>query len=406
MSAGVCIMNKNAIALAADSAVTIGNHKTIFNSANKLFALSDKAPIGAIIYSNVEMQYIPMEIILKQFKLYLGDIVFPELKDYFNSFIKFLLEKENLFHFNNTESAFVKGIYISLLNGLKNDYESEIKSKIEEKGKNLTQKELIAIARKVTKQTIDYVEMLPNNKNVSLSSYISKTYSTDIADYISANFTWIADDMRTDLINSVCKVFDKVFYRAGFVGLAFAGYGEDDIFPKMLHINISGIINHQVVYTIIEEVCLSEINTAAITPLAQKDVMQTFLYGINDELINALKMDIPQQITTAFTGIDSSFFADNKKNEVENTIVAAAGPIIQNIIYTAQRNYMIPMINSVAILPVEELSLLAESMIHITSIRRKVALDDNVGTVGGPIDIAIITKADGFQWLRQKSISK
>lgn len=67
---------------------------------------------------------------------------------------------------------------------------------------------------------------------------------------------------------------------------------------------------------------------------------------------------------------------------------------------------MIPMINSVAILPVEELSLLAESMIHITSIRRKVALDDNVGTVGGPIDIAIITKADGFQWLRQKSISK
>ena len=129
MSAGVCIMNKNAIALAADSAVTIGNHKTIFNSANKLFALSDKAPIGAIIYSNVEMQYIPMEIILKQFKLYLGDIVFPELKDYFNSFIKFLLEKENLFHFNNTESAFVKGIYISLLNGLKNDYESEIRSK-------------------------------------------------------------------------------------------------------------------------------------------------------------------------------------------------------------------------------------------------------------------------------------
>lgn len=76
MSAGVCIMNKNAIALAADSAVTIGNHKTIFNSANKLFALSDKAPIGAIIYSNVEMQYIPMEIILKQLNFILVILFF------------------------------------------------------------------------------------------------------------------------------------------------------------------------------------------------------------------------------------------------------------------------------------------------------------------------------------------
>ena len=50
MSAGICIMNKNAIALAADSAVTIGQHLAIHNSANKLFALSKVAPInrGAI----------------------------------------------------------------------------------------------------------------------------------------------------------------------------------------------------------------------------------------------------------------------------------------------------------------------------------------------------------------------
>lgn len=36
MSAGICIMNKNAIALAADSAVTIGQHLAIHNSANKI----------------------------------------------------------------------------------------------------------------------------------------------------------------------------------------------------------------------------------------------------------------------------------------------------------------------------------------------------------------------------------
>ena len=62
MSAGICIMNKNAIALAADSAVTIGPHLAIHNSANKLFALSKVAPVGAIIYSNAEVMGIPVEI--------------------------------------------------------------------------------------------------------------------------------------------------------------------------------------------------------------------------------------------------------------------------------------------------------------------------------------------------------
>ena len=46
MSAGICIMNKNAIALAADSAVTVGNHLAIHNSANKLFNVSRVAQIG------------------------------------------------------------------------------------------------------------------------------------------------------------------------------------------------------------------------------------------------------------------------------------------------------------------------------------------------------------------------
>lgn len=63
---------------------------------------------------------------------------------------------------------------------------------------------------------------------------------------------------------------------------------------------------------------------------------------------------------------------------------------------------MNPIINSVATLPIEELALLAESMINITSLRRKVALDGNIGTVGGPIDVAIITKGDGLIWMKRK----
>ena len=90
MSAGICILNKNAIAMAADSAVTIGHHAAIHNSANKLFSLSRYEPIGVIIYANASFMEIPMEIIIKQYKATLGNQSFPSLEEYVDDFIAFM----------------------------------------------------------------------------------------------------------------------------------------------------------------------------------------------------------------------------------------------------------------------------------------------------------------------------
>ena len=65
MSAGICIMNRNAIAMAADSAVTVGDHAAIHNSANKLFSLSRVAPVGVIVYANAALMTVPIEIIVQ-----------------------------------------------------------------------------------------------------------------------------------------------------------------------------------------------------------------------------------------------------------------------------------------------------------------------------------------------------
>jgi hypothetical protein len=53
MTAEIAVINKSAIALAADSAVTIsdGNGNTkIYNGAEKLFALTKYHPVGIMIY--------------------------------------------------------------------------------------------------------------------------------------------------------------------------------------------------------------------------------------------------------------------------------------------------------------------------------------------------------------------
>ena len=152
----------------------------------------------------------------------------------------------------------------------------------------------------------------------------------------------------------------------------------------------------------VEKAVISETQVSNITPLAQTDVMQTFLFGINDSFISDIGKELPKQIQTGVDEIDSSFFAENKQQLVKQELSRITSNIIEQIVKKAQEQYLLPITQSVATLPIEELALLAESMINITSLRRKVALDNNIGTVGGPIDVAIISKCDGFIWLKRK----
>lgn len=402
MSAGICIMNKNAIALAADSAVTVGQHIAIHNSANKLFSLSRFEPIGAIIYANAEFMQIPMETIIKQYKSNLGTKSFASLNDYVSDFINYIESHKSLFHFENNEKAYVESVYIDLLNGMRGDYKNNIDAKIYQVSRELNDTELKKIYTDTFNSTLTFIEMQKKIENAHFAKYIKEEYFSDIKKYLRENFDWLTEEQTLQLSQKICDVYDTSFFRNGYVGVLFAGYGTDEIFPQMRHIHFSGIINGKIRYTNIETASINENCTANITPLAQTDVMQTFLFGINDGFINQIAYEVPSQITNRLATIDDACFAEGKKETVIQELTDSTKSIVEQIIKKANEDFMRPILHSVATLPIEELSLLAESMINITSVRRKVALDGNIGTVGGPIDTAIISKGDGFIWLKRK----
>jgi len=69
-----------------------------------------------------------------------------------------------------------------------------------------------------------------------------------------------------------------------------------------------------------------------------------------------------------------------------------------------KEKYVIPVINVVASLPKDELAAMAESLVNLTSFKRKVSMEAE--TVGGPIDVAVISKGDGFIWIKRKHYFK
>ena len=63
-----------------------------------------------------------------------------------------------------------------------------------------------------------------------------------------------------------------------------------------------------------------------------------------------------------------------------------------------------PIEDVVSLLPKDELGIMAETLINLTSFKRKVSLDEE--SVGGPTDVAIISKGDGFVWIKRKHYFK
>jgi hypothetical protein len=88
MTAEIAIVNKSAVVLAADSAVTItvGGSEKIYNSVNKIFDLTTTCPIGIMVYGNLEFMGVPIETIIKIYRRQNGLREFKtilELKDNF-----------------------------------------------------------------------------------------------------------------------------------------------------------------------------------------------------------------------------------------------------------------------------------------------------------------------------------
>ena len=59
-----------------------------------------------------------------------------------------------------------------------------------------------------------------------------------------------------------------------------------------------------------------------------------------------------------------------------------------------------PIMSIVGRLPKEELAEMAEALVNLTSLKRRVTPAAEI--VGGPVDVAVISKGDGLVWMKRK----
>lgn len=404
MSAGICIMNQNAVAMAADSAVTIGGGIAIHNSVNKLFSLSRMEPIGALIYANANFMQTPVEIILKQYRAEIDSNhrYFDKLSNYVDDFINFLIDKKDYLRLTVNEKRFVLEVAKDLLDGLDGDIKNLYSKKVDEKKSELDEQEYKDLYEEAIKITEKFTDSFEDHNDFDKKQYIENNYKDSIDEYIKNRYDVFSNEQKERIADSCIKIICKDFYRSGYVGIAFAGYGKKEIYPTMIHIHIAGLLDDKVKYKVVESETIDEKKRQSITPLAQVDVMETFLFGLNNALLNYIADMIPVTLGNDIDNLSESYFVMGKKEEVRKELEVCTAHIVNQIIDKAQKDFFQPIRSAISGLPMDELGMLAESMVNLTSIRRKVAIDSNSRTVGGPIDVAIISKGDGFIWVKRK----
>lgn len=397
MSVGVCIINRNGIALAADSAGTFTGNKMFYNSMNKVFALSQLQPYGAITYGNTSVHNVSIDQILKEFTVYLKDKSICDFYEIESLFVSFINEKKEYYRFIGSENSFCT----RLIKELVVDWGNKIKRVINEEDS----KQKIA---DILGELKSHVENSLKVENFDVSEYIHDHYATsfdlmlgmvvpELKNYIEEkNFFW-------DLISKYFNLSLQI-ETDNFIGLFFAGYGENDAFPKFIHLNIYTVINGQLKYLVKDKFDESN-NGAKIVSLAQGDVIMTFCKGISEYFVNYIPQKTDEIIRKKIETFESEY-SQEQMQKIKESLSDCKNDIYSLIQTVSQEKNINPLLESVQLIPLPEMATLAENLINITSLKRTFSLDGNQQTVGGPTDVAILSKPDGFSWVKRKQVYK
>ncbi len=397
MSVGVCIINRNGIALAADSAGTLTGNKMVYNSMNKVFALSNEKPYGAITYGCTSIHNVSIDQILKEFTIYLTDKNILDFYEIELLFVNFLKENHEYYRFNGSENI----LCASLIKDLVVNWGNKIKNIINEENAKTKINEVLEELR-------TYIEGCLKIENFNVSEYIQKQYASTFDLLLGMvvpelkNYTE-EKDILWDLIS---QYFNLSLQREtdNSMGLFFAGYGKNDAFPKFIHLDIYTVINGELKYRIKDKFDESN-NGAKIVSLAQGDVIMTFCKGISEYFINYIPQKVDEVITRKINSLQPECTQEQMQKVKAN--INGCGKEIYDIIQSvSQEKNINPLLASVQLIPIPEMAMLAENLINITSLKRTFSLDGNQQTVGGPTDVAIITKPDGFSWIKKKQLNK
>ncbi|MDO8804729.1 MAG: hypothetical protein Q7R35_09855 [Elusimicrobiota bacterium] len=179
-------------------------------------------------------------------------------------------------------------------------------------------------------------------------------------------------------------------------GILMAGYGSKDLFPSHAIIE-DGVFGK--VFSISEYCPVSNKETAILRLLAQNGPANTFIEGIDDgvrHFISKQMEDLAIELASML-GSDADSKSRNKFLKAAKQILADKQGQIGAFL---SERYTEQFKKNLEFMPLEDMSQLVEMMVKLTAYHSRIY--DSHETVGGPIDVAVISRDKVFSWAKKK----
>lgn len=407
MTAEVAVMNKLAIALAADSAVTITTEQgqKVYNSANKLFTLSKFAPVGLLLYNATEINGIPLEVVIKEFREQLGNKRFKELSSYVDAFWRFL-EKGPPITASSRQQNFERLFLMALREIYFRALRIRINEEVPESDFNTyllrAVEELSDVAAKVGKMgSLSHVkwEVL----------YSQWDFIKEVHKHVREKFGEEHElaEIKEELSASVERLSALLIfsnYRLdGYTGVVIAGFGDSEYFPSLFQFVSDGFIPCGLRRAGPETDVIGRKNDISLNAFAQREMTQVFMEGIDQENWNFIRTSLSgifnglPEVIAKHLGVDKE---DQKIKDLSKALKDTLRQFYGDLKDHTKEKFTDPVLEAIRHLEKNDLASMAESLVAITALKRRVTL--GAETVGGPIDVAVISKGDGFIWIKRK----
>ena len=405
VTAEVAILNKLCVALAADSIVTVTSRLGVktYDTGTKLFTLSKFHPVGSLTYGLTEIHTVPVEVLIKEFRAQLSNKTRPSILNYRNGFISFC--RRELPQAKHEDRQNFTRILRNYFTHLRESFATECSNR----GIPVGQRQLSAKPGSDVFDKIlgDFATASKNaRKNDSLKgvtrSLLRKRYGTELGDQFQENLARYSPNSRRR-VQIEDAVLDAVLSNLSSgteCGIVIAGYGGDDLYPSLASFQTDGVICGHLKIVPNSNSTISAKQPSAVFTFAQRQGARMFIRGIDPDFQSFIEGHI-RTILPGIADIVRPYMKNKSKVSIlRKAFEKKADDFVKDMNTKIQRDFIDKIRDAVDLLDKPELAIFAENLVRLTALRQKMSLE--IETVGGEIDVAVISRHDGFIWIKRK----
>ncbi len=403
MTAQINLLNKVASVVASDSAATITSTSKIMNSADKIFSLSPSIPIAILNSNSSAFTDIPWSKIFGIYAKEMNGTELPRVKDYAAKLIKVIESNDFLTSYYRHLS-----FYTNWCSGI---VSTVIKEYIRLNKDATKLREFLASQIDSYKTTNSFVE--PEHFPI-IEDIIKQYLNTSSSLQVNSDAKFISE-FKSELQLLLFTAFTKAIYGENLSKIVITGFGKDEFFPSTYILDIQGIYDGHVRYVAknpykIDTYYSGYTKSSWILRFAQYEGAALFLEGISPDLQRYIykNMEAVGNILTEFISNNkvlanlSDEEKTNLKTDTQRFFTQVNRDIQKDISSYQSKNYTSPIDKMVSLMNIDEMIQLSETLVNLTSLKLQFAINKSE-TVGGPIDVAVLTKERGFEWANKKA---